>query len=528
MKSENIAAIDLGTNSFHLVVVRTTASGKFDVIADEKESVRLGSGGGDLDHLKPDAIERGIATLKNFAAIARTQNARIRAVATSALREARNRTEFLDRARKECGLEIEVIPGHEEARLIYLGILQNMPLHDRRILLVDIGGGSTEFLVGRNGKPDYAVSLKLGAIRLKDRFFPEDPITENSVRECRHFIRVALAGVAEAVQEVGYEVAIGSSGTIETLAKMLQVEGAGADSELAELEITLPHLGGLVQTIVGIPDSKKRAQLPGLDERRADIIVGGAILVEEIFQLLGIERMLISDFALREGVIVDTLQRAGAKHSHFPDIRRSSVQHLAENLLRPESPALRSAEHCAQLAVRLLDQLTMNKIVRGLSLNDSFLLESGALLHNVGTIIAHSGHHKHSYYIIKNTEALLGFTRLELEIIALIARFHRKALPARKHSEFTALPPPEQTLVRLAAGILRVAVGLERGMRQNVRDVLVRPEQSERKIIIEVIPRRTPGGRDEDVSLELWAARSKTELLEQALNRQIEIEVRDV
>ena len=166
-----IAAMDLGTNSFHLAVVQPDDQGRFEILSTEKEAVRLGSGGGDLNLILPDAMERGLTVLKRFTAISRSMNADIRAVATSAVREAKNSAEFLERVKKECGLDVEVIPGKEEARLIYLGILQCLPVYDKRVLTIDIGGGSTEYLVGKSGIPEFAVSLKLGAIRLKDRFF---------------------------------------------------------------------------------------------------------------------------------------------------------------------------------------------------------------------------------------------------------------------------------------------------------------------------------------------------------------------
>ncbi|MCB1306884.1 MAG: Ppx/GppA family phosphatase [Leptospiraceae bacterium] len=524
MKSKNIAAIDLGTNSFHLVIVRPGDRYQFDVIGKSKEEVRLGSGGGDLDHIGEEAMERGIEALSRFMQLARGHQATVRAVATSALREAHNRDAFLERARKECGLNIEIIPGREEARLIYLGALQALPVFDRQTLLVDIGGGSTEFVIGKSGQPLYAVSLKLGAIRLNDRFFAGDSINANRVQECRRYIRVALAGVAADIAKQGFELAVGCSGTIETLAEMVrQTDPDGGDARLKEAELNPETLAATTEKILSIGEHKKRARLPGLDEKRADIIVPGAILLDEIFQALRVQRMVVSPYALREGVIMDTLIRASNRKEMIADIRRDSVRYLAESMLGRNTREWKATQHITFLAGRLLDHLMTANILRGLTLNDSFLLQSASLLHNVGTIIAHSAHHKHSYYIIKNSESLMGFTPLELEIIAQVARYHRKSAPSRKHSDFQSLPRPEQDQVRKLAGVLRVAVNLERGSEQRVKDLQLVLDQKQRTIRILVEPDKQRG-KPVNVSLEIWAARSMTALLEEVTNRHIEIE----
>lgn len=536
MSTSNLAAIDLGTNSFHLVVVRTDERGKFEIVSDEKESVRLGSGGGDLGNIADDAFERGIATLTRFARIARNHDAEIRAVATSALREARNRDDFIRRAREEIGLEIEVIQGTEEARLIYLGVLQALPVFNKRVLVVDIGGGSTEFVIGTAGHPDYAVSRKLGAIRLKDRFFSKEPLKAHLVEECRHFVRVQLSGVFEDLRSSSFETAVGCSGTIETLAKMAtQSEESGDDGdEFRDLRLSRSGLDRAVERILSIPTHRKRAKLPGLDDKRADIIVGGALLLQEIFAGLDIDDMAISPYALREGVIFDSVVRRTRRKHSVPDIRRESVQDLARAMLGHYPTMLRSSWHIAFLSVRLLDELRLkNALDREFfadphdppaagepvfSLNDSFLLESAAVLHNIGMFIAHSAHHKHSYYVIRNSDTLLGFTRLEIEVIALTARYHRKAAPTMKHAEFAALPLVWQRRVSLFSAILRLCVGLERGADQAVNNLTVRTNDGGVEIVLEPVNELT-GPRD--IALEIWAADARKQELEEILGRAV-------
>ncbi len=221
---ENLAAVDIGTNSIHLVVARFDDDGHFEVIADEKEAVRLGSSGGDMKELAPDAIDRGIAALTRFRQVADISSAPMSAVATSAVREAENAEDFIRRARDEADVEVEVISGVEEARLIHLGVLQAVPVFERRLLLIDIGGGSTEVLVGQQGETLAVRSFKLGAIRLTRRFFKTDRLHPGAVDACRRFVRSMLAPMARDVERAGFEVAVGSSGTIEAVVAMAHAQ----------------------------------------------------------------------------------------------------------------------------------------------------------------------------------------------------------------------------------------------------------------------------------------------------------------
>jgi len=223
-----LAAIDVGTNSVHLVVARPLGQGAPEILAREKVTVRLGSGASDMKTLDPDAVDRALAALDRFRRIADAHDAEVIAVATSAVREAEDRDRFIDRARAEAGVEIEVVSGVEEARLIHLGALGAVPVADRRHLVIDIGGGSTELVVGDGTTPLLVRSLKLGHIRLTDRFFPDGVITDGSVRACRRHVRAFVAPVAREVLELGAELAVGCSGTIENLARMTDArEGRG-------------------------------------------------------------------------------------------------------------------------------------------------------------------------------------------------------------------------------------------------------------------------------------------------------------
>ncbi|HVW34189.1 MAG TPA: exopolyphosphatase, partial [Acidimicrobiia bacterium] len=225
-----VAAVDLGTNSFHLVVARPTGNNRFEILARDKEVVRLGSGSGDMKQLRPEAIERGVAALGRFRRVADTFGAEVHAVATSAVREAENRDEFLEAAQARANVLVEVISGVEEARLIHLGVLQAVPVFDQQVLVIDIGGGSTEFIVGKGGDLLAARSLKVGAIRLTERFFRKEPVKKKALDEARRFVRSYLPQIEHMVADAGgFEVAVGSSGTILNVAEMARTRpGSGA------------------------------------------------------------------------------------------------------------------------------------------------------------------------------------------------------------------------------------------------------------------------------------------------------------
>src|SRR5437660_5095413 len=259
-----LAAIDIGTNSIHLVVARPVEGNRFEVLTTEKEMVRLGSGAGDMKELAPAAIDRGVACLDRYRKIAELSDASIRAVATSAVREAENRDEFIDRARKEAGVDVEVVSGVEEARLIHLGVLQTVPVYDQRMFLIDIGGGSTELLVGEQGHVLDARSVKLGAIRLTDHFFRDEPVTADAAAACRTYVRAFLSPVLRDFRRYGFDVAVGSSGTVLNLAEMALARREDRERRSGNLMFTRAELDAVVDELLAAPRVKDRAQLPGL------------------------------------------------------------------------------------------------------------------------------------------------------------------------------------------------------------------------------------------------------------------------
>ena len=507
---KRIAAIDIGTNSFHLIIAEINPStGRFKTLAREREIVRLGSGSADMKYLSDNAMSRGIETLKRFKRMADAARAPIRATATSAVREAVNQDEFKRRVKSETDIKIEIISGMEEARLIYLGVLQALPVFNKQVLLIDIGGGSTEFLIGKQRKIQYDNSLKMGAVRLTHRFFSSKNIDSKSVKLCRQYISGLMNPISRGVRALDTEMVVGTSGTILNIASMIQRERDEEPSvRLNNFSFSRDELESIVEKVVRAKDAKQRSKIDGLDPSRSDIIVAGALILEQVFKEFKIKKMTVSEFALREGIILDTIEKAHKRTNgrSLDDIRYNSVLHLAENFGYEEQ----HSRHVAHLAIRIFDQ---TKRLHLLGKRDREYLEAAAILHEVGLFISHVQHHWHSFYLIRNGE-LLGFTENEKAIIANVARYHRKSHPKYKHEAFRNLTPDDQAIVTKLAAILRIADGLDRTHESLIKDISCR--QSKRSVIMKLRrARRIP------VELEIWGANRKKDLFESTFHRNV-------
>ena len=506
-----IAAIDIGTNSVHMVVARVTGTGRFEVITRHKELVRLGQGPGEMKELTADAIDRGVVALERCRRIAESFDAQIVAVATSAVREADNRDEFISRALDEAGVVVDVISGYEEARLIHLGVLQALPVFDSVVLLCDIGGGSTELLYGLGQEILAARSLKLGAIRLTRRFFRGDSLEPGAVDACRRFVRDQVTPFVAETRSIRAESMVGSSGTIETLVSMARARAGESPRSFNAEVLGIDEVAECIDAVVAAGDVAAIRKLPGVDEGRADILLAGALILHEVMRLAGARSLVFSDAALREGVLLDALQRhSGVDHRELSDLRRHSVLHLME--LCEEDPD--HAVQVAWLSRRLFDGLESTLEVDP---DAGELLEAAALLANVGLFISHSRHHQHSYYVIRNSEHMTGFSDREIEIIAQVARYHRKSAPSERHDPFRALSMEDRGLVRKLAAILRLAVGLDRSHAGAVASVTVDCSTGDE---ITLVAGAQPGV---DLSLELYSAADRRQLLEEVTGRTVKV-----
>lgn len=514
---ENFAAIDIGTNSLHLIVVKLNNSGGFEIIDREKEVIRLGEGSsGDIKQIIPEAMERAVSTLKKFKGIADSYNAKIRAVSTSAVREAHNRNDFIELVYKETGIEVEVISGLEEARIIYLGVMKAVPIYSKKTLIIDIGGGSTEFLLGCKDNVDYSVSMKLGAVRMTQKFFPDFQITDQRIKDCRKWVEGELYTLADNIKERGFEVCVGSSGTIMSVGLMIYAKrkNNSLPSILNNFEFTKDEFDEVFATILSKKTFEKRKKISGLDEKRADIIPAGIIILKTIFDLFELKRMTISGYALREGIVIDTLQKLSADldKPNLAQIRKESVHQLAEKCIF-------NREHCvhiSNLTLKLYDDL---QELHKLESENRELLEAAAILHDVGYHIAHANHHHHSYYIIKNSE-LLGFNENEINIIAHTARYHRKSHPKSSHNDFNELPGRIKNIIKKLAAILRVADSFDRTHRRIVKELRAKVVGKEIELTLYCVGDIKP-------EIEIWNLNRRKGLFEEVFNKKLNIIIKN-
>lgn len=507
-----IAAIDIGTNSLHMIVVRVRPDLSFEVIDREKEMVRLGASGLDGRRLTPEAIEAALQVLSKFKRLADShQVEEIIAAATSATREAENGGEFLHAIVHRTGIRPRVISGTQEARLIHLAAAYGVSAPGEVAVVVDIGGGSVEITRGVGPRVDTAGSFKLGVIRLTERFVKSDPLAPRDERRLVRHVEEELEEPLAAIAAAGFDRLIGTSGTIMSLGAVVAAEdGRAPGAPLRNRRVSAKQLHRLRKRIVGLT-LEHRLRIAGLDPKRADLAPAGAVLLDTIVRRLGAAELTLCDLSLREGLILDYISR-NRKHiaqaDRYPDVRRRSVVELAERCnYWPEH-----AHQVARLAVALFDQ---TRALHGMTDREREWLEYAGLLHDVGVHISYLKHHKHSYYLIKNGD-LRGFEPDEIEAIALVARYHRRGTPKRRHDGFGELSRVGRRQVRLLGALLRLAESLDRSRSQSISAVELHERGEE--LVLEV---RTSG----DAELELWSARRHAQPLQRLLGKPLRFEV---
>ena len=524
MNQQIIAAIDIGTNSIHMVIVKIDPNlPSFTVIAKEKDTVRLGDRDSATGKLTPEAIDRSLDTLKRCRDLAYSLEAsQIIAVATSATREAPNGEVFLRRVESELGIVVNLISGQEEARRIYLGVLSGMDLDEQPHIIIDIGGGSTELILADIHEPRFLSSTKVGAVRLSKEFVTTDPISDSELKVLRAYIRGMLERPVDDIwrnlQLNEVPIAIGTSGTIETIAKVHAKEELGTTPDpFNGYEVSRKDIEKIVKKLAKM-SYKERLNVSGVSEKRAEIIVPGAVILLEVMSMLKLDSITICERALREGMIVDWMLTRGLIDSRLRyqnEVKNRNVIKIAQKY----HVDLEYAKRVAEFALSIFDQLKGKLHDWGIA--EKELLWSAAILHNSGVYVSHSSHHKHSYYLIRNAE-LLGFTELELELIANIARYHRKSKPKKKHQPYHDLPHKEyQLMVRQLSAILRLAVALDRRNKGAIAEVNCEYDSSDRKLQFELKPLEV----GDKCSLELWNLSYKKELFEEEFDVEVSASV---
>lgn len=508
-----LAAIDIGTNSIHMVVVRINpAIPAFTIIAREKDTVRLGDRNLQTGELTPEARERSLAALQRCKDLAISMNAdHIVAVATSATREAPNGQAFLAQIQSEVGLFVNLISGQEEARRIYLGVLSGMDFQNQPHVIIDIGGGSTELILADSHESRFLSSTKVGAVRLTQDFLTTDPISPTEFAYLRAYVRGMLERPIDELRlhlQPGEKPRlVGTSGTIETLITIHALEKLGeVPNPLNGYQMSRKDLKEMVKRFT-LMNYGQRFAVAGMSDKRAEIIVAGAVVLLEAMTMLNLDSITTCERSLREGIIVDWMLTHGLIESrlHFQsEVRQRNVMKIAHKY----QVNLEYSKRVADFALILFDQT--KGYLHFWGNEERELLWAAAILHNCGLYISHSFHHKHSYYLIRNAE-LLGFTEIELEVMANLARYHRKSKPRKKHTHYSKLPDQDRQVIKELSAILRLAVALDRRQIGAIKQLECKYDSEYKKLHLYLVPNQP----DDDCALELWNLDYKKSVFEE-------------
>jgi exopolyphosphatase/guanosine-5'-triphosphate,3'-diphosphate pyrophosphatase len=524
-----IAAIDVGSNSIRLVVAEVLPSGGYRVLDEERENTRLAAALTTTGRLDPKAADATVQVLRNFLSIAAGYNAtQIRAIGTSALRDAEDGAAFCDRVRKELKLSIEVISAAEEARLAFLSVARAFDISGREVAVADIGGGSTEVVLASSGLVDQVYATKLGAVRVAEECGVAGRSSEKQLARLRDFIDRALK------RELGKppfvpDMLFGTGGTFTALASMIMAAQGQAGQPMWGFRVTRAQIRHLLTDLAQMPLDKRR-KVAGLTPQRADIIVAGLAIIERIMRRLRVNVVQVHTRGVRDGLLLTMIHSSRHTPCAVTDVgqcaaidgtrsvpatlvpadeRRAAVEEFARNC----GVDLTHARQVARLAGSLWEQLAGPL---ELMPEDRELIESAALVANVGYLINFEGHHKHSFHLILNSE-LPGFERRQLQLLANVARYHRGNAPKQKHDNYRELPAEDQHRVAAVAAILRLALALDRTHQQRVAAVRARVSDDRVTIIVQA---------QGDAEVDLWAAERKVELFERVFGRKVRFTAR--
>lgn len=513
-------AIDIGSNAFRLLVVEAESPSKVRELATARSAVRLGREVFTQGRIASGAISAGSEALRRFREVLDEHRVdRYRAVATSAVREAENGPLFVERARREAGIDVDVIEGMEEARLVRLGVVGRLDLRHTRALLIDIGGGSTELSLLEGGTLRAARSLPVGTVRLLEAFLGAGAVDREHEQLAREYIERQLREAPSELRDAAFEVVIGTGGNFETLAQLCPAPSqpprdAPASTPDARRSLPAEHpaidvgaVRTLLPTLAAMTPDERRVTY-GLRHDRADVIVAAAAIVLEIAGALGVERIVAPGIGLREGVLDELVE----KHFEVWDYGGEADAAIEASLRLGRRYRFDEAHGIlvARLSTDLFDQLRPQ---HRLSDRDRLLLHVGALLHDVGDFIRYEGHHRHSQYIIQNSD-IVGLSPRERSIVAALARYHRKSPPDPSHPGFRELDRDDKSRVRVLSSILRLADALDREHLGKVTGVRVVPEKGRIRLHLTGAPER---------QLEEWTVARKAAMFEEVFDLRVEI-----
>ncbi|WCJ43019.1 Guanosine-5'-triphosphate 3'-diphosphate pyrophosphatase [Euphorbia peplus] len=509
MTSSNnlFATIDMGTNSFKLLIIQATPSGKFLTIDRHRNPICLGRHSPSSSIISDETLLRAIQCLRDFHQILKSINIsphHTRCVATAAIRGADNAMQLRDAVLETTGLNVDVLSGEEEARYVYLGVLQFLPVFDKRVLVVDIGGGSTEFVVGEKGVVVFGVSLNLGHVVLSQKFV--------RVSDIREFVRgvVKESGLIEKVKECGFDKVVGTSGTIKAIEKAVFMGyGHEHDSSSSYYKRDWKFSRGELNSVVDKLCEGERDKRDDFFKGRSEFIIAGAVLLQEIFELLNIEEMEVSAYALGEGVIAEKLGEVfESSDLNGNNQRWGSVVRLATRF--SDKKRIKCAAECAKIANEIFEGLrkwmnAMGQDENNLHLDEKDLeyLEAACFLHNIGLCAGKKGYHKQTYQIIMNCESLHGYSTEEVKLIALLARYHRKKFPKFDHSTLHLISVETKERFTILCVIMRISVILQQSYSLNFKDVKVSHSREGVKLVLREANTKSGLLVGEDVENEL-------------------------
>jgi exopolyphosphatase/guanosine-5'-triphosphate,3'-diphosphate pyrophosphatase len=501
------AAIDIGSNSVRMLAAEANFGDSLVTLAEGRQVTRLGESVFATGSISQEAMDLVCGELARMSrTIAKHHVLAMRAVATAAVRDASNQKVFLQRASEAIGSTVEVISGQEEARLIHLGVQSRWPHDEKRTLIVDIGGGSTELIQTDHGQFREAFSKPLGAVRLTELFLKHDPPTPSELARLQEFIEERMAPAVERFRRKHFDRVIATAGT--AAAVVCAANGiARATREAADRKrASLAQIRRLSKELSVLPLAKRR-RIPGIGPRRAEIIVPGLAVFQYVLEVFHQPALYYSVAGLRDGIIADLWQRnAGAEKTQLNPSQRKVVEHLGERF----GVNLKHARTIADLAHSLFVSL---QPLHRLPAATGRLLEASAYLLDSGHFISDTGHHKHSEYIVANAE-LPGFTQSERRIIAALCRFHRKSMPGTRHLSFQSMPVEDRRVAILLIPLLRLADALDRGKEQRVKNMHFQVNGEAVRLIIEA-----RGG----VDLEYWASERVAEIFRETYGHSLTV-----
>ncbi len=513
-----VGALDLGSNSFHLLVVRAHADRSFDILISEKEMLRLGEEVGVSGRFSMPSIQRAVEVVRRFRSMAETLGCwEFTVCATAAFREAENCEEMVGAIERATGLKVSVISGFREAELIYLAIRSALPIGTIPVVTADLGGGSLEMSIGDQWQQYCGTSLRLGVGRLMSKFPHHDPLWDPERREIRSYIREHLEPFVRRIVEFQPNRLIVSSGTLNTIVALADDERHKRESR--KLETTVPR--GIrevsaedvraLSDLISASTPQQRLRRLGIDEKRNDQLPIGYLVLCEILDMSGLDTILASPWAMREGIVLDALSRRSDFEFTYDvgELRLGSIRAVAGRFLASTA----HVEHVARLTTQLGDALGG---VLHLDRSDLELLFCAALLHDIGEAVSQDGHDRHSAYLVESVD-LRGFTAEERAILSTLVRYHKKGSPKlAEHQALGAIPPQRRERIPAQLGLLRVADALDRAHQGSVRSVSTEISSDELALVVNT---------ESDITHEINGIRKKGSLLESVLGRRIRVDV---